>query len=84
MATLGTLAAGVAHELNNPAAATHRSSEQLREAFIRLQENQERLAATTISAHGREYIRTLVEQARQAAVAAPTSTRSDVLTANPK
>jgi signal transduction histidine kinase len=67
MATLGTLAAGVAHELNNPAAATHRSSEQLREAFIRLQENQERLAATTISAHGREYVRALVEQARLAA-----------------
>ncbi len=67
MATLGTLAAGVAHELNNPAAATHRSSEQLRDAFARLQENQERLAATTISPEGREYVRTLVEQARQAA-----------------
>ncbi len=30
MATLGTLAAGLAHELNNPAAAVQRSSEQLR------------------------------------------------------
>src|SRR2546427_6471985 len=67
MAAGGTSAGGVAHELNTPAAATHRSSEQLREAFIRLQENQERLAATTISAHGLEYIRTLIEQARQAA-----------------
>lgn len=37
MATLGTLAAGVAHELNNPAAATRRAAEQLREAFARLQ-----------------------------------------------
>jgi signal transduction histidine kinase len=36
MATLGTLAAGVAHELNNPAAATRRAAEQLREAFSAL------------------------------------------------
>ncbi len=33
MATLGTLAAGVAHELNNPAAATMRAADQLSEAF---------------------------------------------------
>jgi PAS domain S-box-containing protein len=32
MATLGTLAAGVTHELNNPAAAVRRASEQLRDA----------------------------------------------------
>jgi len=37
MATLGTLAAGVAHELNNPAAATQRAAQQLTEAFSRLQ-----------------------------------------------
>ena len=37
MATLGTLAAGVAHELNNPAAATRRAAEQLREAFTELE-----------------------------------------------
>ena len=36
MATLGTLAAGVAHELNNPAAATRRAADQLRDAFSRL------------------------------------------------
>jgi signal transduction histidine kinase len=33
MAALGTLAAGLAHELNNPAAAVHRSAEQLRSAL---------------------------------------------------
>ncbi|HEV7717924.1 MAG TPA: ATP-binding protein [Arsenicitalea sp.] len=33
LASLGTLAAGLAHELNNPAAAIQRSSEYLREAF---------------------------------------------------
>jgi signal transduction histidine kinase len=44
MATLGTLAAGVAHELNNPAAATRRAAEQLREAFAALNEARGRLA----------------------------------------
>jgi signal transduction histidine kinase len=43
MATLGTLAAGVAHELNNPAAATRRAAEQLREAFAALNETRGRL-----------------------------------------
>ena len=33
LASLGTLAAGLAHELNNPAAAAHRSTEQLRQTF---------------------------------------------------
>lgn len=33
LAALGTLAAGLAHELNNPAAAIQRSGELLREAF---------------------------------------------------
>jgi signal transduction histidine kinase len=37
MATLGTLAAGVAHELNNPAAATRRAADQLRDAFVALE-----------------------------------------------
>lgn len=37
MATLGTLAAGVAHELNNPAAATRRAADQLRDALARLE-----------------------------------------------
>lgn len=39
MAALGTLAAGLAHELNNPAAAVRRSAGQLRDAiseFVRL------------------------------------------------
>jgi signal transduction histidine kinase len=38
MATLGTLSAGVAHELNNPAAAATRGSEQLRDALVQLDE----------------------------------------------
>ena len=37
MAALGTLAAGLAHELNNPAAAIRRSAAQLREAMFEWQ-----------------------------------------------
>ncbi len=37
MASLGTLAAGLAHELNNPAAAIQRSSGQLRDALAEWQ-----------------------------------------------
>jgi len=39
LATLGKLSAGMAHELNNPAAATQRGAEQLRKAFFRLQQS---------------------------------------------
>ena len=38
MATLGTLSAGVAHELNNPAAAAHRGADHLKSAFTLFQQ----------------------------------------------
>lgn len=38
MAMLGTLAAGIAHELNNPAAAAKRAAEQLRTSFAAVEE----------------------------------------------
>jgi signal transduction histidine kinase len=38
LATLGKLSAGVAHELNNPAAAAQRGAAQLMSSFARLQE----------------------------------------------
>lgn len=37
MASPGTLAAGIAHEMNNPAAATQRGADQLRSVFFTLQ-----------------------------------------------
>ncbi len=43
MATLGTLAAGVAHELNNPASAAVRASHQLQETFRYFLEVQNRM-----------------------------------------
>lgn len=49
MAQLGTLTAGVAHELNNPAAAVKRSAEQLRENLIRVAEAQARLNSLNLN-----------------------------------
>jgi signal transduction histidine kinase/predicted CoA-binding protein len=40
MAQIGTLTAGIAHELNNPAAAAQRGAEQLRDAISKLQQAQ--------------------------------------------
>jgi signal transduction histidine kinase len=39
LAALGKLSAGLAHELNNPAAAARRAADSLREAILRAQEN---------------------------------------------
>jgi signal transduction histidine kinase len=64
MATLGTLVAGVAHELNNPAAATSRAADQLRDVFSRFEEAQLGLHATELPANARELLRALEEQAR--------------------
>jgi signal transduction histidine kinase len=49
LATLGRLSAGLAHELNNPAAAAQRGARQLLAAFSRLQRTQLRLAAANLT-----------------------------------
>src|SRR5262249_51511088 len=49
LATLGGLAAGVAHELNNPAAAARRAAEQLREAFGGLEVAHRKLGAACLT-----------------------------------
>ena len=46
LAALGTLAAGLAHELNNPAAGARRAAEQLRETFETLQSATTNLSRT--------------------------------------
>lgn len=69
MAQLGTLSAGLAHELNNPAAAVNRSAGQLREAIGRL--------VTTSAAieHAAE-----VEALRGRIAARPVGDRADAIT----
>jgi signal transduction histidine kinase len=49
MAALGVLAAGLAHELNNPAAAVKRGAAGLRESFDELQGLSARLAASQLT-----------------------------------
>jgi signal transduction histidine kinase len=70
MAQLGTLTAGVAHELNNPAAAVKRGSEQLDDALRTLEE----AAAALDPALREEHRATLdawAERARRAASSPP-------------
>ncbi len=50
MATLGTLSAGVAHELNNPAAAAQRGAEHLRAAFGKFQRTMVRVGQLKLTA----------------------------------
>jgi signal transduction histidine kinase/predicted CoA-binding protein len=49
MAQLGTLTAGVAHELNNPAAAVQRAAEQLRMVLVKSGEVQTKLSELGLS-----------------------------------
>jgi len=70
LASLGTLAAGLAHELNNPAAAVRRSASLLQEAFIELGHAAQALADVELDARGRAAVAVLREQ-REAIVAAP-------------
>ena len=67
LATLGGLAAGVAHELNNPAAAARRASEQLRDAFSKLQEAHRKIAASCVTPADREVLARLDADARERA-----------------
>lgn len=67
MAQLGTLSAGVAHELNNPAAAVQRGAGQLQEAISRLGQAREALMTLTLTAQEGEELASLEKELRQAA-----------------
>jgi signal transduction histidine kinase len=64
MATLGTLAAGVAHELNNPGAAARRAAEQLGEAFGKAQLAQVAVGRLSLDDAARDVIAELDRVAR--------------------
>jgi signal transduction histidine kinase len=59
MAALGTLSAGLAHELNNPAAAVRRSATQLRESLAGLQRHAAGLGALDPSPEAMAVVNTL-------------------------
>jgi len=62
MAALGTLAAGLAHELNNPAAAARRSSAQLREALAEWQRLSAELTDLAFDSRQKQAVSTLREE----------------------
>jgi signal transduction histidine kinase len=67
MAQLGTLAAGIAHELNNPAAAAQRGSEQMQTAFGQYQQAQIELSRLSLQPEQWERLSSLEDRIRQAA-----------------
>ena len=68
MAGLGTLAAGLAHELNNPAAAVRRAVAQLRELLSKWQRAMSALDRLELDEHQREHVDELrQEMAKRAA-----------------
>ncbi len=71
MAQLGTLTAGVAHELNNPAAAVKRSAAQLQVAMKEYEEAQEQVSLSNPTAEQRAVLRELAEIAHARALKPP-------------
>jgi signal transduction histidine kinase len=63
MAALGTLAAGLMHELNNPGAAARRAAAQLRQNLERLHALSARFTRTELSREQKECLFELQEQA---------------------
>lgn len=63
LAALGKLSAGLAHELNNPAAAGRRAAKQLNSAIVSLQQNMLALRGKHFSARHRQLLGELQQQA---------------------
>lgn len=74
--SLGTLAAGLAHELNNPASAAHRAARELRQVFPVLQTETLRLTHQSFTDDQREF---LIHLQQDAIVRAQTATPLDPL-----
>ncbi|HEX6034764.1 MAG TPA: cyclic nucleotide-binding domain-containing protein, partial [Anaerolineales bacterium] len=63
MAALGTMSAGLAHELNNPAAAAQRSASQLRESQSRWLTLTHQLESAAIQQHQTEWLNDFIQEA---------------------
>lgn len=81
LASLGTLAAGLAHELNNPAAAIQRSSSYLREALEAGAAHSAELAALTLTDDERRGVIELQAVLAQARIVTSTNAAEDALMA---
>jgi signal transduction histidine kinase len=77
LATLGKLSAGLAHELNNPAAAAQRGAAQLQDLFARLQQAQVKLNTLNLT---QAHIAALLALDRLAEVRAKKPAYLDALT----
>lgn len=71
MAQLGTLSAGVAHELNNPAAAVKRGAGQLQAALAQFEAQQIDLNQLTLTQEQQETLQGLRQRARELAAQPP-------------
>ena len=71
MAALGTLAAGLAHELNNPAAAIRRSAAQLRDALAEREKLAAQLHSLLADQHQQESLGALQEEIAERKTTAP-------------
>jgi PAS domain S-box-containing protein len=67
LATLGRLSAGVAHEINNPAAATQRGARHLRQVFTELQTAQQQIDQSALSPQQWQTLQMLGQLAREQA-----------------
>lgn len=66
MASLGTLAAGLMHELNNPGTAAKRAASQLRANLMRMHELSAKFSKTELSREQKECLHDLQEHTLQA------------------
>jgi signal transduction histidine kinase len=73
MAALGTMAAGLMHELNNPGSAARRASSQLRTNLMRLHQLAARFTRITLSEEQKECILDLQEYALSTKLEVPLS-----------
>src|SRR5215213_6617030 len=71
MAALGTLAAGLAHELNNPAAAIRRDAAQLSDALAERERLEARLHSLAADQHQQESLGALQEEIAERKTVAP-------------
>lgn len=67
MAQLGTLTAGVAHELNNPAAAVKRGADQLSTALLKLEQAQSQLGKASLTVAQKALLPELALRVQEAA-----------------